>query len=176
MAYNVYTGSGVVAAADAKAVKWTGKTKGGKSIEISFTKALNMGNIDWTFAEKGDTVAALEFTALYSNTDTMITTDAQAVEPWSVKVESGSTTDASMILLGAGVLSVGGTDVALTRGGGQFTVEREFRNINADGDRGPVEGRVVIDGSVAKLKVNALQFLTRVADVYAGITATTSTN
>jgi len=178
MAYSVYSGSGIVAAADEKAVKWTGKTKDGKSVEISFQKAINMGNIDWAFAEKDDTCAEIVFTALYTNTDAMALTNADLVEPWQVKVEDGvsGAGEASKILLGAGKLSIGGTDVALTRGGGQFTVEREFRQINADGDRGPVSGRVVMDGSVATLKVTALQFLTRVADVYAGITATTSTN
>jgi hypothetical protein len=63
---------------------------------------------------------------------------------------------ADKILLGTGVFSVGGVPVALTRGGGQFVVERTFRQIEADGDFGPVEGRQVIDGSVARLTVNGL--------------------
>jgi len=60
------------------------------------------------------------------------------------------------ILLGYGVVSVGGTPIGLTRGGSEFSVEREFRNIEADGDRGPVKNRVVIDTEIAKLTVNAL--------------------
>ena len=78
-------------------------------------------------------------------------------------------------MLGAGVFYVGGTAIALSRGGGQFVVEREFRPINADGDRGTVEGRVVEETAKPKLTMNALTFLTRVADLYPGITTTTMT-
>lgn len=63
------------------------------------------------------------------------------------------------IILGDGVFAVGGTDIALTRGGGSFTVEREYRNIDADGDYGPVKGRIRKTRSVAKLKMNALELL-----------------
>ena len=71
------------------------------------------------------------------------------------------------------MVSIGGVDVALTRGGSSFSVAREFRNINADGDRGTVQGRVVIDASEATLTLNALTFLTNMANVYAAITTTT---
>jgi hypothetical protein len=54
-------------------------------------------------------------------------------------------------------------------------VEREFRPINADGDRGTVEGRGVEETAKPKLTMNALTFLTRVADLYPGITTTTMT-
>lgn len=64
---------------------------------------------------------------------------------------------ADKILLGYGVVSIGGQPIGLTRGGSSFVVEREFREIEADGDRGPVKGRVVIDREVAKLTVNALE-------------------
>lgn len=64
-----------------------------------------------------------------------------------------------MIVLGNGVFSIGSKDIALTRGGGQFVVEREFRDIEADGDRGPVKGRTVIDRSVPKLTMNALSII-----------------
>lgn len=46
---------------------------------------------------------------------------------------------ADKILLGTGVFSVGGVALGLTRGGGSFVVEREFRELGADGDFGPVE-------------------------------------
>ena len=49
---------------------------------------------------------------------------------------------ADKILLGYGVVSVGLTPIGLTRGGSVFTVEREYRNIEADGDKGPVKGRI----------------------------------
>lgn len=61
------------------------------------------------------------------------------------------------ILLGYGVVTVGTTPIGLTRGGSSFTVEREYRNIEADGDYGPVKGRTVIDSETAKLEVNALE-------------------
>jgi len=66
-------------------------------------------------------------------------------------------TTAEKILLGHGVVSVGDTPIGLTRGGSVFLVEREYREIEADGDRGPVKGRIVIDREVAKLTVNALE-------------------
>jgi hypothetical protein len=64
---------------------------------------------------------------------------------------------AEKILLGYGVVTVGTTPIGLTRGGSAFTVEREYRNIEADGDYGPVKGRIVIDKETAKLTVNALE-------------------
>ena len=64
---------------------------------------------------------------------------------------------ADKILLGYGVVTVADTPIGLTRGGSSFTVEREIRNIEADGDRGQVEGRIVIDTENAKLTVNALE-------------------
>lgn len=67
---------------------------------------------------------------------------------------------AEKILLGYGTFSVGETPIGLTRGGGTLTIEREFREMEADGDMGPVEGRVVIDREVAKLTVNALDMFT----------------
>lgn len=68
-----------------------------------------------------------------------------------------SKTTAEKIMLGCGVVSVGGVPLGLTRGGSTFTVEREFRPISADCDRGPVKGRVLIDTEVPKLTVNALE-------------------
>ena len=67
---------------------------------------------------------------------------------------------AEKILLGMGVVSVGATPIGLTRGGSSFTIERKFRNIEADGDYGPVKGRVVLDSETAKLEVNALELFT----------------
>lgn len=50
--------------------------------------------------------------------------------------------------------------IGLTRGGGTFIVEREFKEVTADGDLGPVEGRQDIIREVAKLTVNALELFT----------------
>lgn len=75
--------------------------------------------------------------------------------------------------MGAGVFYVDNTAVALTRGGGSFNVEREYREVNADGDRGPVEGRIVMDASRATLTMNTLQIMTRLADLYPAMQSTT---
>ena len=63
------------------------------------------------------------------------------------------------IVLGDGTFSVGGTTIAVTRGGGEFMLEREYRPIEADGDYGPVKGRIRLIKSVAKLKIRALEIL-----------------
>lgn len=64
-----------------------------------------------------------------------------------------------MIILGHGIFSIGDKDIALTRGGGQFVIEREYRDIEADGDKGTVKGRTDISKSVPKLTMNALSML-----------------
>lgn len=160
-----YQGTGAVTAADFKACKWVGKTKGGSAVTIAMEKAINMGNINWAFAEKNDTVAEIVMTGVYSNTDATAT---DTKEPWTIEI-AGNDTGASEVMLGVGVFYIGDKAIALTRGGGSFAVEREFREINADGDRGPVEGRVVLEKSVAKLTMNVLTILSRVADLYPAI-------
>jgi hypothetical protein len=79
------------------------------------------------------------------------------------------------IILGDGVFAINGTDIALTRGGGQFTIEREYREIEADGDYGAVKGRVRKIRSVAKLTVNALSLLdSNIPKMYAATQINTS--
>ena len=165
--YTTYQGTGEVVTADFNNVKWVGKTKGGKAVEISLTDAINRENINLAFVEKDDTINTLTFEACYNNTDTASTS---TVEPWTIKVEQTPTAGASEILLGAGIFYIGSTAVALTRGGGSFVVEREYREINADGDRGAVKDRVVMDTSRAKLTMNALTWLTSMADMWPGLT------
>lgn len=168
MATTKYIGTGEVISADFKTVKWVGKTKGGEAVTIELSDAINMGNIEWTMAEKNDIVPSIEFQACYDNTDS---TSASTTEPWSIEMDSSTTAGASEIILGAGVFYIGSTAVALTRGGGSFNVEREFREINADGDRGAVKGRVVMESSRARLTMNVLTMLTRLTDIYSGIAA-----
>ena len=67
---------------------------------------------------------------------------------------------ADKILLGHGVVTVNAVPIGLTRGGSVFVTEREIKNIEADGDKGPVKGRQVIESEVAKLTVNALELFT----------------
>lgn len=161
------TGTGAVTSADFKQVKWEGLTKGGNAVTITLFNAINMGNIDWTFAEKNDVVPSIEFTACYDNTDEAA---SETAEPFEITI-NGVTAGASEIILGAGKFYVGGNLVALTRGGGQFTVEREYREINADGDRGAVKGRVVMESSRPKLTMNVLTMLTKMTDLYSSIEA-----
>ena len=87
-----------------------------------------------------------------------------------------SKTTAEKIMLGCGVVSVGGYPLGLTRGGSVFAVEREYREIAADCDRGPVKGRIVIDTERAKLTVNALEpfAMDEIARYWPGLTVTTS--
>lgn len=64
------------------------------------------------------------------------------------------------------------THVGLTRGGGGFVVEREYREINADDDPGPVYGRIVQEGGRPKLSFKMLQWLTKVGDIYPAMQTT----
>ena len=166
MASTVYIGTGTISGSDFKTVKWVGLTKGGNAVTITLNDAVNVGNIEWTFAEKNDVVPSVEFEACYSNTDAASSSNN---EPWSVEIDGSLTSGASEIVLGAGKFYIGQNLVALTRGGGSFTVEREAREINADGDRGMVKGRVVTESSRPKLTMNVLTMLTKVADLYTGV-------
>lgn len=170
MAAVTYQGSGVVLSTDFIDVKWVGKTKGGQAVTIELDDAINMSNIDLTIAEKNDVVPALTFTASYSNTDAMI---SDRTEPWRITTADGITAGAGEILLNAGVFYVNNVAVALTRGGGSFTVERTFREINADDDMGPVKGRVVITDSRASLTMNVLTFLTNLKNYWPAVATTT---
>lgn len=85
------------------------------------------------------------------------------------------------IILGDGVFAITTTsgataiDVGLTRGGGQFTVEREFRDVEADGDYGPVIGRVRLIKEQPKLTIRGLEMLgTNMIHFYPNSTMTTT--
>lgn len=67
-----------------------------------------------------------------------------------------SNTDNEKILLGYGVFKIADVTIGLTRGGGTFEVEIDYREVVADGDYGPVKGRVVKDREVGSLTINAL--------------------
>jgi len=159
-------GTGQVLSTDFKSVKWVGTTKGGQAVTIELTNAINMGNINWTFAEKDDVVPQIVFTACYTNTDAHI---SDTTEPWTIEYDGATSTGADEIILGAGVFYIGSTAIALTRGGGSFDVTRTFRNINADDDMGPVKDRVVITDSIATLTMNVLTMLTNVTSYYPAI-------
>ena len=164
--YKTYMGTGAVVSADFRGVKWVGKTKGGKSVEIALTNAINRENPNLTFTEKDDVVQTLTFEACYANTDA---TASSTAEPWSIKIEDTPSAGASEILLGVGIFYIGETTVALCRGGGSFTVEREYREQNADGDRGAVKDRIVMESSRAKLTMNALTWLTKLTTIWPAV-------
>jgi hypothetical protein len=63
------------------------------------------------------------------------------------------------IILGDGVFYINESPIALTRGGGKFSVKRDYRQIDADGDYGPVKGRIRKTKSVATLELAALELL-----------------
>nr|DAP92238.1 MAG TPA: major tail protein [Caudoviricetes sp.] len=176
MAAVTYTGSGVVASTDYKFVKWVGKTKGGQAITITIPEAICKSNPDWKFSEKDDVVPEIEFEGVYDDEKLAA---GNRTEPWTIQIADGVTAGNGEILLGVGKFYVGTstTDaecVGLTRGGGQFTVEREYREINADEDPGAVKDRIVQEGGRPKLKLNALQWITKISDLYAGITTASS--
>lgn len=169
----IITGNGGnVLTSDFHLLTWTGKTKGGQSVKITLNDALNKGNLDWTLAEKSEVVPSLQFEACYSNADEQA--NGNTTCPWKVEVDGELTSGAKEILLGLGVFAIDGKDVALCRGGGQFTVEREFRDITADGDKGSVKDRVVIDTERAKLTMNVLTMLTTLNAMYPALKETTS--
>jgi len=63
------------------------------------------------------------------------------------------------IVLGYGFFFINDVVIGLTRGGGKFITERELREVVADGDRGPVKGRIEVDREVPKITVRALEML-----------------
>ena len=165
MATKVITGNGGnILDSDFHALTWTGKTKGGVPVKITLDNGLNMGNLEWTLAEKNEVVPAIEFEACYDNADTQA--DETTKCPWKVEMNGDVVTGEKEILLGLGVFAIDGVDVGLCRGGGSFKIEREFRPIAADGDKGTVKGRVAMDTEKAKLSMNVLTMLTSVAKLY----------
>ena len=160
------TGTGVVASGDFKEVKWVGLTKGGNAITIKLFNAINKGNIDWTIAEKNDIVPQVEFEACYDNTNEAA---SSTEEPFEIYINGSLVSGADEIVLGAGKFYINNTLVALSRGGGKFTVEREYREINADGDRGAVKGRVVMESSRPKMQLNALTMLSNLTSLYSSL-------
>lgn len=170
----IYTGADQVTEADIRYIKWVGKTKGGQSIQIELPEALCRSNPDWTFAEKNETTPEVEFEGLYD--DEKLAADDRT-EPWKLTLPDGMKAGNEEILLGVGKFFIGtsATDakpVGLTRGGGSFVVERELREINADDDPGAVKGRISKDTGRPKLKLTALQWLTKVPTLYSCIKET----
>jgi len=171
---NTYTGAPYVTAEDFRYVKLVGRTKGGKAVQIELEKAFCTSNPDWTFEEKNDTTAQVVFEGAYD--DANLAADDRT-EPWKLTID-GVEAGNGEIVIGVGKFYIGTTKedaeyVGLTRGGGSFVVEREFREINADGDPGLVAGRIEKEMARPKLTLNALQWLTKVNKLYSCMKATT---
>ena len=164
----IYTGAAQVEETDVRYVKWVGKLKGGKTVQVELEKAFCRSNPDWTFEEKNETTAEVEFEGLYD--DEKLAADDRT-EPWKLTLPEGLKAGNEEMILGVGKFYLGTTKddavlVGLTRGGGSFVVEREFRDINADDDPGAVAGRISKDSARPKLKLVALQWLTKVDKLY----------
>lgn len=176
MAATVYTGAGNVTDADVRYVKWEGVTKGGLPIVIELDNAFCNSNPDWAFEEKNDTTPEVEFEGMYEDEKLAA---GDRTEPWKLTLPDGLTAGNGEILLGVGRFSIGKTkddavSVGLTRGGGSFVVEREYREINADDDPGKVKGRVDKTSGRPKLKLTALQWLSKVSTLYACVEKVTA--
>lgn len=79
------------------------------------------------------------------------------------------TEKAENIILGHGVFKVDGVDIGLTRDGGKFSVEYDNRIIEADGDRGPVKGRIIREKAQPKLEINHLELLSEFSKLHSGL-------
>ncbi len=108
----------------------------------------------------------VEFEACYDNTNEAA---SSTEEPFEIYINGSLVSGADEIVLGAGKFYINNTLVALSRGGGKFTVEREYREINADGDRGAVKGRVVMESSRPKMQLNALTMLSNLTSLYSSL-------
>lgn len=79
------------------------------------------------------------------------------------------------IILGEGAFFINNVAVGLCRGGGKFSVEREYRVIEADGDFGPVKGRIRKVKAVPKMEMNLLELTpARLAQIHTAVTLTGS--
>jgi len=171
MAIKTITGNGgIIKSEDYHVMTWTGKTKSGVACKITIENAINKGNLEWTLAEKNEVVPALEFEASYANTDSQA--DETTACPWKIELDGAVTSGAGEILLGLGVFAIDDVEVALVRGGGSFKVEREFRDIVADGDKGSVKDRIALDAERAKLSMNVLTMLTSISKMYPALNET----
>ena len=176
MANIVYTGAAQVSESDVRFVKWVGRTKAGGAIQIEMDKAFCRSNPDWKFEEKNETTVEVEFEGLYDDEKLAA---GDLTEPWKLTVPDGVTAGNGEIVLGVGKFFIGtsaedAVPVGLTRGGGSFVVEREYRDITADEDPGSVEGRVLKDTGRPKLKLVALQWLTKTPQLYACVKQATN--
>lgn len=159
MADKTIIGNGQISDSDYHdVVSFVGMTKGGDAIKIEVFNAINLENINWDLKDKNEVVQTVTFEGCYldENLDA-----GDYTEPWKITYPDGVATGRSAkdIVLGEGKFYIGDTCVGLTRDGGLFTVERTYRGIVADGDKGLVMGRVSKDEGKPKLTMSMLQIL-----------------
>lgn len=162
-----YTGDFNIKTTDYHEIVYTGRTKSGAAVKITLHNAINLSNIGLGFKEKDDVVPEVEWQGAYENTDTM---EAPTSEPWEIECSDNTITGANSIVVGAGTVTIDGKLVVLTRGGGEFNVERVYREQNADGDKGAVKGRITVDESRPKLKLSMLTWLGQMDSMFPAVT------
>ena len=84
--------------------------------------------------------------------------------------------NANNIVFGKAVVLVDDELIGLTRDGAKFSVEYEYRAIDADGDRAKVKGRIIKEKAIPKAEINHLELLTRPTDMHPGLKVDTTTN
>lgn len=71
------------------------------------------------------------------------------------------------VLLGLSKVDVGGNNIGFSRGGSNFTVNRVFHDIKADGDMGTDKDSVILDEERATLTINMLETdFNKIAEVF----------
>jgi hypothetical protein len=80
--------------------------------------------------------------------------------------------NAKNIVFGRGIFKLDDVAVGLTRDGGSFKVEYNNRLITADGDRGPVKGRIHREEAKASISFSHLEILTSFKDLHSGLAET----
>lgn len=83
--------------------------------------------------------------------------------------------NAKNVVFGEAVVSVDDKPIGLTRDGVKFSVEYEYRTIEADGDRAKVKGRIIKEKAIPKAEINHLELLTRTPDMHPGLNVDTKT-
>lgn len=83
--------------------------------------------------------------------------------------------NAKNIVFGEAVVLIDEKLIGLTRDGAKFSVEYEYRAIEADGDRAKVKGRIIKEKAIPKAEINHLELLTRITEIHPGLNVDTTT-
>lgn len=79
------------------------------------------------------------------------------------------------IVFGEAVFLIDDVLIGLTRDGGKFTVENSYRQIEADGDRMKVKGRIHKESGIPKIEISHLEILTEIDKIHPGLIVDTET-